>query len=88
MIPLFTRVLSFESFILKPTALTATIPSATKSFRPSKRPLYSAWVLFLPVAALIPLITIFFAYFRGLEPFRLRGLSGAVVTMIGAVKTN
>lgn len=31
----------------------------------------------------VPLITLFLAYFHGLEPFRIRGLIGALITIVG-----
>jgi drug/metabolite transporter (DMT)-like permease len=31
----------------------------------------------------VPLITLFLAYFHGLEPFRVRGLIGALITIVG-----
>jgi drug/metabolite transporter (DMT)-like permease len=37
------------------------------------------------ILAVIPLLTLFFAFFHGLEPFRLRGLAGALVTVVGIV---
>lgn len=37
------------------------------------------------VGAAIPLLTFFFAYLHRLEPFRLRGLVGAVITIVGIV---
>jgi drug/metabolite transporter (DMT)-like permease len=41
--------------------------------------------LYQTIVALVPLLTLFFAFFHGLEPFRARGLVGAVLTVIGIV---
>ena len=41
--------------------------------------------LYQTIMALVPLLTIFFAYFHRLEPFRPRGLVGAVLTVVGIV---
>ena len=39
--------------------------------------------LYQTIVALVPLLTMFFAFFHGLEPFRIRGLFGALLTVIG-----
>lgn len=41
--------------------------------------------LYQTIVALVPLLTIFFAFLYRLEPFRPRGLLGAVLTVIGIV---
>lgn len=41
--------------------------------------------LYQTIVALVPLITIFFAYFHGLESIRPRGLFGAALTVVGIV---
>ncbi|HSG45869.1 MAG TPA: EamA family transporter [Anaerolineales bacterium] len=41
--------------------------------------------LYQTVIALVPLLTIFFAFFHGLEPFRPIGLLGAGLTVVGIV---
>ena len=39
--------------------------------------------LYQTIVALVPLMTLFFAFFHGLEPFRMRGLLGALLTVVG-----
>ena len=39
--------------------------------------------LYQTILALVPLLTLFFAFFHGLEPFRSRGLLGALLTVAG-----
>jgi drug/metabolite transporter (DMT)-like permease len=39
--------------------------------------------LYQTIVALVPLLTLFFAFFHGLEPFRNRGLIGALLTVAG-----
>ena len=39
--------------------------------------------LYQTIVALVPLLTLFFAFFHGLEPFRSRGLLGALLTVVG-----
>ena len=39
--------------------------------------------LYQTIVALVPLLTLFFAFFHGLEPFRSRGLIGALLTVAG-----
>lgn len=39
--------------------------------------------LYQTILALVPLLTLFFAFFHGLEPFRRRGLLGALLTVAG-----
>lgn len=41
--------------------------------------------LYQTIVALVPLLTLFFAFFHGLEPFRGRGLLGALLTVVGIV---
>lgn len=41
--------------------------------------------LYQTIVALVPLLTIFFAFFHRLEPFRPRGLLGAGLTVVGIV---
>ena len=41
--------------------------------------------LYQTIVALVPLLTLFFAFFHGLEPFRGRGLVGALLTVVGIV---
>lgn len=41
--------------------------------------------LYQTIMALVPLLTIFFAFFHRLEPFRPRGLFGAMLTVVGIV---
>jgi len=41
--------------------------------------------LYQTIVALVPLLTLFFAIIHGLEPFRGRGLLGALLTVIGIV---
>ncbi|MDX1378786.1 MAG: EamA family transporter [Anaerolineales bacterium] len=41
--------------------------------------------LYQTIIALVPLLTIFFAFFHRLEPFRPRGLLGAGLTVVGIV---
>jgi drug/metabolite transporter (DMT)-like permease len=39
--------------------------------------------LYQTLVALVPLLTLFFAFFHRLEPFRLRGVLGALLTVVG-----
>lgn len=39
--------------------------------------------LYQTLVALVPLLTLFFAFFHQLEPFRLRGVLGALLTVVG-----
>jgi drug/metabolite transporter (DMT)-like permease len=39
--------------------------------------------LYQTIVALVPLLTLFFAFFHGIEPFRRRGLLGALLTVAG-----
>jgi drug/metabolite transporter (DMT)-like permease len=39
--------------------------------------------LYQTIVALVPLLTMFFAFFHGLESFRSRGLVGALLTVVG-----
>lgn len=41
--------------------------------------------LYQTIVALVPLLTLFFAFFHGLEPFRGRGLVGALLTIAGII---
>jgi len=41
--------------------------------------------LYQTIVALVPLLTLFFAFFHGLEPFRGRGLVGALLTVAGII---
>jgi drug/metabolite transporter (DMT)-like permease len=41
--------------------------------------------LYQTIMALVPLLTFFFAFFHGLETFRLRGLAGALITVVGII---
>ena len=41
--------------------------------------------LYQTIVALVPLLTLFFAFFHGLEPFRGRGLLGALLTVVGII---
>ena len=41
--------------------------------------------LYQTLVALVPLLTLFFVFFHGLEPFRIRGLMGALLTVVGII---
>lgn len=41
--------------------------------------------LYQTIVALVPLLTLFFAFFHGLEAFRLRGVAGALITVVGII---